>query len=235
MLALRAEREVRQEKEALALVAEQAIDKGIVDFSDPDLQAGLRAQVEAGRVADSERYFRLREAELRRQAFGDESAKQLLDNDRAAMAQVEAFLAGTDGYSEGAAAAVVGHDAFLDHPAYRAHEAALAEQTRAIAAARHIASLSRSVLDDAVEAEAGVAEMAAAVLAATDAKSWLLTLRLSPLPGSPVTTAIASVLRCSTRTPRSAGDAWLAVRRVSRGRSRWRQRRPLRLTGGSGS
>jgi hypothetical protein len=152
LVALAEERAARQEKDALALAAEQAIDAGVVDYSDPAIQAGLRAQVEAERAAATDAFYRHRAADLKAKGFEGESVDLMLRDDREAMAVVEEWMGG--------------QDAMLDHPAYKAHEATVVEQARAIAAARYIASQSGSVLDDAAEAEAGVSGTAAAVLAA---------------------------------------------------------------------
>jgi hypothetical protein len=152
LLALRTERQAKAQTEALALAAERALDSGLVDFDDPAIQAGLRAQVESDRAAANDSFFRLRAAELRAKGFEGESVDLMLANDREAMAAVAEFMAG--------------QDAMLDHPAYRAHETAVAVQARSSRFVRDRASAPDMGL---AEAEAAIAEAYAAAAAAADA------------------------------------------------------------------
>ena len=64
LLVVRRERAAKAEATVAAALAAEAVESG-ADLSDPDIQAGLRAQVQIERAAQANAYLRWRESELR--------------------------------------------------------------------------------------------------------------------------------------------------------------------------
>ncbi len=146
LVAVKAERALAAEREAAIDAAEQAIANGVADFTDTDFLEGLRQRVLLDRQKATDAFYAARKTDYERQ-FGEDTARIMLDNDRAAMAQVETFTADSG-------------DPLLDSHVYQLHLQHQAQEARSRAFAQ-----SRNVAPDFGLAEAS-AEVAATYAAA---------------------------------------------------------------------
>ncbi len=94
LVAVKAERALAAEREAAIDAAEQAIANGVADFTDTDFLEGLRQRVLLDRQKATDAFYAARKTDYARQ-FGEDTARIMLDNDRAAMALLRRELGAT--------------------------------------------------------------------------------------------------------------------------------------------
>ena len=141
LLVVKAEREVKAEKERLAAEAAEAIEAGFDTLSPERLQAALTAQAEVDRAAGDAAFLATREAAIRVAYPDPEQAELKIAEEREALAAVNEFL---------------GAPGPADVPAWREYQEAVANEERAALTARDALLRTRSIEQDAAEAEAYV-------------------------------------------------------------------------------
>lgn len=143
------EREEKAERDKRAADAVKLLEEGGADFDNPITQANLLAQVEVMRSEADLAYLKTREAEYAAK-FGEETAAEMMKGERARLGDVAWWFGAPD---------------LNEVPAYRAKVEADVHTAVARQAAAEMLSRSRSLEDDAAEAQAGIDAMLAEVAA----------------------------------------------------------------------
>jgi hypothetical protein len=131
------EREARAERERLANEASAAADEGFELFDSALLNTRLTAQAGTEREAADAAYLETKARALRAE-HGDERAEHLMVHERAALAEMHAFM---------------GDPGPMDVRAYREYEEAVFAAERGALAARDALIRGRSIEEDARDAE----------------------------------------------------------------------------------
>jgi len=118
LLVAREDRAAKAERDRLAAEADEALAFDTADWNDPAFLDGLRSQVLADRSVALTAYLGTRLRELS-ETWGAETAREMMANERSALATVDTFTGQSD--------------PLYDHPAYRKHEQTTALGARSAA------------------------------------------------------------------------------------------------------
>ena len=121
LIVARSERAALAEAAKLDSEIEDGLASGVIDFNDPSVRFGLGVQVADARAVSDAAFLAGKEAELSK-IYGEDTVRQLMSEERAALLQVQAFQSAENLY--------------LEHPAYVEWAAREASDLRALEFAR---------------------------------------------------------------------------------------------------